>query len=64
MRTPRNQPASVLVLHETETDAAAHTRRLTGNLDAFLKTLPKNTPGRDRSEIAAQVEAERTGWDQ
>jgi hypothetical protein len=57
-------PARVIVLYETESDAQTQERRPTGNLDAFLKALPKNTSGRDRSEIAAQVEAERAGWDQ
>jgi hypothetical protein len=34
-----------------------------GNLDDFLVALPRNMLGRDREEIAAQVEAERASWD-
>ncbi|WP_367025208.1 hypothetical protein ABZN20_10455 [Methylococcus sp. ANG] len=33
-----------------------------GNLDEFLATLPLNTAGRSRSDIAEQVQEERENW--
>ena len=59
----RARHARVIVLYETDDDSQAKTKRERGNLDDFLATLPRHKPGRDREEIAAQVEAERASWD-
>jgi hypothetical protein len=55
--------ARVIVLYETDDDTKRQIKRKGGKLDDFLAALPGNTPGRDREEIAAQVEAERASWD-
>jgi hypothetical protein len=57
-------PARVIVLYETGSDAQRLGPSQEGNLDAFLNALPKNVTGRARHDIAAQVEAERTSWEQ
>ena len=54
--------ARIIVLYETDDDVQREIKRPGGNLDDFLATIPRNTPGRDRQEIAARVEAERTSW--
>ena len=59
----RAGPARIIVLYETDEDAQAVIEPTRGNLDDFLATLPRNAPGRDHQEIAAQVDADRTGWD-
>jgi hypothetical protein len=56
--------ARIIVLYETDEDAQAQSARTRGNLDDFLATIPRNTPGRDHEEIATQVEAERATWDE
>ncbi len=55
--------ARIIVLYEADEDAPVEVECTRGNLDDFLATLPRNTPGRDREEIAARVEAERASWD-
>ncbi len=55
--------ARVIVLCETDEGVQVEIEPAGGNLDDFLATLPRNTLGRDREEIAAQVEAERASWD-
>ena len=55
--------ARIIVLYEADEDAHVKGEGEQGNLDDFLTTLPANKPGRDRQEIAAQVEAERAQWD-
>ncbi len=54
--------ARIIVLYETDENAQVQIEPKGGNLDDFLATLPRNIPGRDREEIAAQVEAERASW--
>lgn len=53
----------VIVLYETETSLQADSATVRGNLDGFLATLLKSSPGRDHRSIAAHVEAERASWD-
>jgi len=55
--------ARIIVLYESDENAQTEIEPTRGNLDDFLSTLPTNTPGRDREEIAAQVETERASWD-
>jgi hypothetical protein len=59
----RTGRARVIVLYETEGRTEADSATVLGNLDNFLATLPKNSPGRDHLSIAAQVETERASWD-
>jgi hypothetical protein len=56
--------ARIIVLYETDDDARREFEYRSGNLDDFLASLPRNTPGRDRNEIATQIEAERASWDE
>ncbi len=55
--------ARIIVLYESDDEARFGTEPRHGNLDELLQTLPRNASGRDREEIAAQVEAERASWD-
>ena len=59
----RARHVRVIVLYETNEEPHRVTQSVRGNLDDFLTALPRNGLGRDRKEIAKQIETERCGWD-
>ena len=66
VQRPQGIPATrarVIVLYESDDISRSDPESQPGTLDDFLATLPLNTLGRDREEIAALVEAERASWD-
>ena len=54
--------ARVIVLYDTDRERPGSVDE-PGNLDAFLSSLPKSSPGCDRRAITARIEAERSSWD-
>lgn len=53
----------VIVLYDTDRVQPGSVDEPWGNLDVFLSSLPKSSPGCTRHAITARIEAERSSWD-